>query len=164
MNRTISWCLVIVSAAVVVVLSFTQPGFLSDRNAFMQGFITHELLSFLGVIVTVTLASAGHLHLSLNQLQESLDAHGIVGGFARARREIKHQCMALIWLLVLAVALVVAKPPAVTAGLPEWGEALLNGAGLLLILASVLTLVDVTSTTFALKAPSEMAADHRKRR
>ena len=44
---------------------------LSYANPFLKGFVNPKLLSFLGVIVTITLASAANLHIELNKIEEA---------------------------------------------------------------------------------------------
>jgi hypothetical protein len=44
-------------------LSFCHSSWLSDDNTFLKNFVNQELLAVLGVIVTITLASAASLHL-----------------------------------------------------------------------------------------------------
>ena len=63
MNKTIAVCTFICAVAVWIVLVFSTPWVLSDQNAFLEAFVSHELLSLLAVVVTITLASAANLHL-----------------------------------------------------------------------------------------------------
>ncbi len=95
MNRTVALCIFICSAATCVVLSVVAPTVLSDRNSFLKGFVSHELLVLLGVIVTITLASAANLHLELNKLEEPVRKRV----FGPTRAAIKR---AAYWLNVFA--------------------------------------------------------------
>lgn len=144
MNSTVAICTMVVSAAVWIVLSTTAPWVLSDQNNFLAGFVTHEFLGFMGVVVTITLASAANLHIELLKCEESVEQEL----FTETKRHIKHSALALIFLLVLSVISVVVKPL-----LPdgEYSQSLVNGFALLIIIASVLTLIDLTLSAFALR-------------
>lgn len=145
MSKPVSYCILIVSAAIVVVLSAVVPNLLSDQNAFLKGFISDGLLDVLGVILAITLASAGQLHLTLNQIEERHKRHI----FGRMRGGIKMAASWLIILFVVAVIIVVAKPLcARTAAI----ESLFNGFGLFVLLWNVLLLVSLTQGIFAIKS------------
>jgi len=144
-SKPIAYCILIVSAALVVVLAVCAPGLLSDQNEFLKGFVGDGLLDVLGVILAITLASAGQLHLTLNQIEEKHKRHI----FARMRGGIKTAATALIILFVVAVTVVAAKPLcAKTLAL----QSLFNGAGLFVLLWNVLLLVSLTQGIFAIKS------------
>ena len=71
MNKTVARCIVICAVAVWIILSLAVPWVLADTNAFLKGFVNPKLLSLLGVIVTITLASAANLHIELNKIEEA---------------------------------------------------------------------------------------------
>ena len=71
MNKTVMRCIVICAVAVWIILSLAVPWVLADTNAFLKGFVNPKLLSLLGVIVTITLASAANLHIELNKIEEA---------------------------------------------------------------------------------------------
>ena len=56
--------------AVVLICAIYNPSYLSDKNEFMHHFVNHELLALLGIIMTITLASAASLHLEFNKIEE----------------------------------------------------------------------------------------------
>ena len=151
MNKTIGVCLFIVTTASVVVVSLCSPWVLSDNNDFLRGFVNHELLSFLGVLVTITLASAANLHLSLNQLEEN--GIGSDDALAPSRASIKKSAYSLVVVMILAVVLVVAKPLVVRGAASEVAAALFNGIAILLVLFGVLVLGDLTKMAFLLGPP-----------
>jgi len=144
MNKTIAYCVLICSAAVVVVLSAVAPRVLNDENDFLKEFIGGQLLSFLGVIVTITLASAAQLHIALNNIEEKASKKN---AFAATRAEIRSGAMWLIGLLLLAVFLVVLKELIVN----PCGISLLNGAALIIVIWNVLILISMTDAIFALR-------------
>jgi hypothetical protein len=145
MNKTISRCALIAATATWIILSLCSPSALSDKNTFLKGFVNHELLSFLGVLVTITLASAANLHLTLNRLEENVGARV----FTATRSAVKRSAYWLIGTLPLTLAIVVAKPMLIGGG-QATTESLVNGAGLLAILFSVLILIDLTDAAFSI--------------
>jgi membrane protease YdiL (CAAX protease family) len=145
MNRTIAYCALIVFFGVIAVMSVAAPGILSDRNLFMKGFVTQEILAMLAVIVSITLASTSALHLELNKIEER---HGR-RGFARTRAGIKQAAFFLIALLVLAVLLVVGKS-ALGDCLSERWASFLNGLSLFILFWNVLILVSITQAVFGI--------------
>src|SRR5207245_1925985 len=106
MSKTVAYCVLIVSAMLVVVLSAASPSVMSDDNSFLKAFVGEGLLAVLGVILAITLASAGQLHLTLNQIEERHNKYG----FVRMRGSIKSAANWLIALFIAAVISVVAKP------------------------------------------------------
>jgi cytochrome bd-type quinol oxidase subunit 2 len=125
-------------------LSWLQPGWLSDNNKFLGGFVNQELLAVLGVIVTITLASAASLHLELNRLE---DAHG--EQFIEARAATKGYAYLLIWLFLAALALVTMKP---IVAATDRAEAICNSIALLIIVLNVMSLIDLTGAVFQIPA------------
>ena len=144
MNKTVAQCSMIAALTVWVVLSFVAPDVLSDKNTFLKGFVTHELLGFLGVIVTITLASAANLHLKLNELEEKVQKQV----FSRTRSMVKKSAYWLIGMLLIALLLVVIKPVVATSNI---AEALFNGAALLVVFFNILVLIDLTQSAFSLE-------------
>lgn len=146
MSRAVAYCSLIVFMGVVFAISFSAPGILSDKNQFLKGFVTQEILAILAVIVSITLASTSSLHLELNKIEER---HGI-RGFVKTRGGVKQAAYFLIALLVAAVVLVVTKA-AMADFLPETGEALLNGIALFILFWNVLILISITQAIFSIK-------------
>ena len=100
------------------------------------------MLSFLGVVVTITLASSANLHFEFNKMGERAG----VAGFPKARLRLRQSAYWLIGMLLVALALIVAKP---------WvgGDvaiSLVNGASLLTVIFNVLVLIDITQMAFTI--------------
>lgn len=102
--------------------------------------MNHELLAVLGVIVTITLASAANLHLEFNRLESEFGE-----AFDEARTATKSYAYLLIALFVIALTLVVLKP--IVADTPTL-QSIFNGAGILIIALNVLSLLDLTIAVF----------------
>lgn len=143
MNRTVAICALLVWVALWVALTAAAPWTLSDHNTFMKGFVNEQFLSFMGVIVTITLASAANLFVEVNKLEDRVDRPI----FGSTKRHLKDSAFALIWSLVAAVVLVVAKPLVICG---ERTQAAVNGGALTVIIVSIMILTDLTQAAFAL--------------
>ena len=144
MSKLIAWVALIGLTATLISASICAPYYLSDEgNSFFKGFVTWELLSFLGVVVTITLASAANLHLELNKLEECTDE-----GFSEARIAVKQSAYSLLILFVAAFVLVMVKPTLV--GL-HWNAAV-NSVAILIVLFNLAILADLTMGVFRIPA------------
>ena len=72
MNRNLALCGLCVAAGIVVCVSAYAPRWLNDQNKFLADFMNYNLLSILGVILAITLASASSMHLKFNDIEERL--------------------------------------------------------------------------------------------
>lgn len=145
MNRTIAYCLLIVVAALLVATSLVRPSLISDQNAFLLGFVNHEFLNILGVILAITLASTANIHLAFNRIEER---HKTVNALSKSRANLRKATYWLIGLFVSGIVLVVAKPIVCQS---ETSQALFNGAALFLLLWHVLVLVSLTQLVFRIE-------------
>lgn len=125
----------------VLCIAIAAPAILSDKNMFLKDFVGAQMLSFLGVVVTITLASAANLHFELNKLE----AEKGVRGFVKSRQSIRQSANWLIGLLVLAVVLLVVKP---SFGATDMAQSIANGLALVIVLFNVLVLIDLTQMAF----------------
>jgi hypothetical protein len=137
----------ICSIATVAILSACAPSAISDKNSFLVGFINHELVAFMGVLVTITLASAANIHIELNKYDEQLAKPS----FERTRADLKHSSFALVAALIASIFIVLVKPLAATT---EAAQAGFNGAALVVIAASIMIVIDLTLAAFSLRPPS----------
>jgi len=145
MTSSVAYCLLISAATAVVVLSATSPSILGDSNEFLKGFVNHELLNILGVIIAITIASTAQIHLNFNQLEEKYQKRG----FQRARAGVQRAAYVLVWLFVLGVLVVVSKP---LMAREEWVQSIFNGSALIILLWNLLILVSLTQGVFAIKS------------
>lgn len=145
MNKILARTLWIGSTIACLCISYYSPNLLSDQgNKFLKNFVNENLLSFLGVIVTITLGSAANLHLELNKLQN------IIGSdFSEARNAIKLSAYSLIFILVISCVLVMVKP---TLGDDPKLTAICNYLAFSFVLFSMLVLIDLTSAIFGIPA------------
>lgn len=149
MNKTIAWTAILVTLGVLLAASACAPFLLSDEgNSFLRGFVNQELLALLGVVVTITLASAGNLHLELNKLEDRTGNH-----FKRTREAVKLSAYSLILIFVAAGVLVVVKP---MFGSDIRASAACNSVAITLVVFSVFVLADLTRTVLAIPAASTL--------
>lgn len=97
----------------------------------------------MGVVVTITLASAANLYIELNKLEDKLD----LPAFSRSKANVRHSAYTLIATLIAAVVVVVVKPLVVVG---EQSAAAVNGTALSILLVAILILVDLTQAAFNL--------------
>ncbi len=145
MNKTIAYCALICLSAVLIVVAFVRPEFISDRNGFLANFVNHELLNVLGVILAITLASAAQIHLTLNGIEERVSDENT---FNRTRTGIRQSVYWLIGLFLFALLVVIAKPVAATS---DFLKALFNGTSVVVLVWNVLVLVSLTQAVFGIK-------------
>lgn len=151
MTWNIAYCSIIMAAGLISAFAVSSPETLSDKNAFLLNFVNHELLNVLGVILAITLASAGQLHLAFNKLEEQYRQKG---GMSRTRAQVHRAAYWLIGLFFMAVILVVAKP---RLALEPWSQTAFNGAALIILLCNVIVLISITQTIF--KIPTKVDDD-----
>ena len=145
MNKIFAWTLWIGVTLAFFCISYYAPNLLSDQgNKFLANFVNENLLSFLGVIVTITLGSAANLHLELNKLQNITDSD-----FPDARNAIKLSAYWLIFILAISSALVIVKP---MLGDDPKLTAICNSLAISFVLFSILVLIDLTSAIFGVPA------------
>ena len=105
--------------------------------------MNHEFLNFMGVVVTITLASTANIHIALRRKEEAAGEEFLKG----TRDKVKKSAFSLIWAMFFSVVLLVVKPL-----LPTVDEvsALTNAAGLGIILWGILIILDITKLAFKL--------------
>lgn len=120
------------------------PAALSDTNDFLKTFLGNDLLSTLGFIIAVTLASIANIQLSLNQAEAQTER-----SFVQTRSALKRSALTLIVLFGCSVGLVTSKP-ILANDIPT--QTAFNCAALLIIYVSLEVLWDITATIFKIPA------------
>ena len=152
MSLRIFWILALTfGVSAVLTVSIFHPTILAD-NQFLVGFVNHELLSLLVVVVTITFASVTNIELALNRMQRRIadpaKREELEKQFAAPlRREIRSSAWLLFWALVIAVVAVLVKG--------AWAEnqfvlSLTHGIAVLILIANGVVLYDIYGTSFAL--------------
>ncbi len=125
---------------ILVAISLVHPPSFSDRNSFLKDFLDNDLLSTLGFIAAVTLASISHMHLQIGKIEAEKNT-----SFAATKKSLKLTASSLILLFGIAFCLVVAKPllPATASY-----QAAVNIAAILIVYVYLEVLWDITFATF----------------
>lgn len=132
----------IAAIAVWIVLIAAAPWTISDHNEFLKNFVNHEFLSFMGVIVAITIASGSNLYMELTKIELRLKRP-----LPQAKSAIRNSVYGLLFSLFAAVPIVVVKP---LAGPDEHMRAFFNGLALLTMLFSAIILIDIVQAAFRL--------------
>jgi hypothetical protein len=142
--KIVSLTLLIVLAGVFAGVSICMPSVLS-KNEFLAGFINQEILSIMGVIMTISITSIATIHIWFNELEEK---HG-QKVFGKARREVNQTAFYFIGLFLAQLGLLVVRSFPLFAE-SDVARSLFNGASLLLLICSVITLLDIMGVVRAL--------------
>jgi uncharacterized protein YqhQ len=145
MSKAVALCMLVISAASVVWIAAGAPRWLDDHNDFLRGFVNHELLAILGVILAITLASAAQIHLKFNDMEEKANRAFL----ASSRHEVKSSAYWLILSFVVALFLVMVKPLFLE---HHFAIAFVNGAAIWVLLFDIMILFDMTAGIFAISA------------
>lgn len=152
MSKGLSIAVLVLAIVATIVVAAVRPTWLGDENAFLQDFVNHELLNILGVILAITLASLGQMHLKLNDIEEKIlerTGEGLDGPeMQNMRAELKSSAKWLIGLFASALVLVVVKPLIISCGV---SASFVNGAALWIVLFNILVLADVTFSVFRIE-------------
>lgn len=152
MSSLLAWAVTVGIAVALALVSVCQPEWLGDaNNSFLAGFVNHELLAFLGVVVAITLASAANLHLELNKLEDAIDRK-----FPLTRRSIRLSSYSLIALLAFGFVIVATKP-LISDNIrlvAAW-----NSAAIIVIVFNVFVLIDLTRTVLAVPSKKEVGGE-----
>lgn len=125
------------------VISVCDPHVLGDQNTFLARFVSSEFLNFMGVMVTITLASTANIHIELKRKEEE-NKEEI---FPKTKAAVRKSAVSLLWSLLLSVILVVSKPL-----LPQVDSymAFANSVALAILLWGILIIYDITKLAFRL--------------
>lgn len=142
MSKGLSYIILFVSAVGMTVVSVVEPGYLSDNNSFLKGFINENILNMLGVILAITLASVANIHLAFNRIEEKYERPGAL---AKSRQNLKKAAYWLIGIFIAGCLIVTVKPIAATTAV---GQAIFNSAALEMLIWHVLILISLTELVF----------------
>ena len=143
MTKIDSWMVFLLALSFLAAISFMDSSLLGDDNPFLGQFVNHEFLNFMGVIVTITLASTANIHMELRRKEKEQGKEFL----SRTRGAVRKSAFSLVWALFLSIVLVVVKPllPDV-----EVLAAIANSFALAIMLWGVLVIFDITKLAFQL--------------
>ena len=150
MSKEGSWLIIGFASVFLWGICYCHPLWLSDRgNSFLSSFVNQEFLAFLGVVVTITLASAANLHLELNKLQDSTRRK-----FPKTRASVRVSAYSLIASLLSGIIIVITKPYINSS---NFMSSLWNSAAIVVLLFDVLVLADLTRAVLRIPAMSDLS-------
>ena len=150
MSKVLPWVILTGLLTILTVISFTQPWMLDDRNTFLKVFVGADYLATLGVIVSITLASAANIYLHLNNLSDDTGQR-----FSNTRRSIRRSCNSLVWAFVAAIVLVTVKPLLPSA---SYNLAMANSFALIILYFNASVMLDLVRTSLAIPTRHEIEA------
>jgi hypothetical protein len=142
--KIVSLVLLIVTGGVLLATAICMPSVLFS-NEFLMGFIDHEILNIMAVIMTISIATIATIHIWFNELE---DKHQKTV-FGAARREINSSAFWFIGLFVAQLVLLIVRSFSIFASKPT-AMSIFNGISLLLLLTSVITLWDIMAVVKSL--------------
>lgn len=131
-------------SGVFVAMSICRPDILA-KNEFLVGFVNHEVLNIMAVIMTISIASIATIHIWFNELEDKHQQR-VFGG---ARRQINQAAFLFIGLFLAQLVLLIIRSLEIFEG-SDIARSLFNGASVILLLCTVLTLADIMSVVRAL--------------
>jgi hypothetical protein len=138
------WMRLFLVAAFLAAINLCFPWLLSDQNRFLHDFLDNDVLSVLGFVAAVTLASVANIHLQLNALEAK---HA--NGFPKTRTSLRRSAFCLIIFFGLTVVILVMKSVFSTV---SYVDTFVNSAALLILYLYLEILWDITKTALAIPA------------
>ena len=133
---------VLLASAAILVTSIVLGSLshISDDNRIVRALVDEQILNILGVIIAIFLPSAASLHIQFASLEVDLGRD-----LSKYRDVLKFNCKSLIVLFVMTVTALIIKGdnPSIS-----WLSSVVNGFALLVLLANVLVLIDLTGAMF----------------
>ncbi|MDP3555607.1 hypothetical protein [Methylocystis sp.] len=143
MSKSVSLTLLIAVATIFSVIVIAEPEWFCDRNLFLKDFMSKDILSVLGIILTITLASAAQLHIEFNKIEEHYGKKFLI----KSRQKVHQAAYVLICTFVISVCLLLMKP--ISAESYRY-QAIFNAAGIFLLWINVLVLIELTQAAFSI--------------
>lgn len=141
----------ILGCSIVASLTFYAPTFLGS-NEFLKTFVSHEILAFLIIILTITFGSVANIHLSISRAQTNIvDAEArkrIEEQFAKPlREETQSSAWMLFWAIIVCVIALFIK-----GSWPSNNYVLsgVHGIAVLVLITNAIVLYDIYGAIFAL--------------
>jgi hypothetical protein len=128
--------ILVVVAGVLFTLSICEPAVLS-QNDFLKGFVTHELLGIMAVIMTISMTTIATIHIWFNEL-ESKHWQRV---FGPARREINASIFHFIAIFVAQLVVLIVR--SIPFFKNDVATSLFNSLSLMLLLITIVTLLDI---------------------
>lgn len=134
------WIRILLCLSAALLATWFDSSIFSDENFFLKDFLDNDLLSVLGFVTAVTLASAANIHLQLNALEVQRGCH-----FTATKGGLRKSALTLILAFFVSLVIVVLKP---VFQCHLWVQIFSNIAALTMIVVCLEVLWDITNTTF----------------
>jgi hypothetical protein len=144
MSKAIAYCSLLTVGFFLAAVTVCKPELLSDDNRFLKALVDKDFLVISGVILTITLASAGQLHLTLNEAEARVGRPFL----QKTRAGVHSSAYWLIGLFLIAVVLLILKPYFDSSG--PW-QAFFNSAAVFILFWMILIMTSLTALVFAIK-------------
>jgi hypothetical protein len=145
MGKSTSVMMLIAVATLLSVIVIVEPEWLCDKKPFIKEFMSKDILSVLGIILTITLASAAQLHLEFNKIEEAANKRFLIN----SRRKVHQAAYALIYAFVFACILLIIKP-IIADPLSDRSQSAVNAIGIYVLFINVLILIELTQAAFSI--------------
>lgn len=141
-------------------LTIVEPQPLAG-NKFLDEFISHEIMAFLIVVLTITFASVANIHLAISRMQGSIKNVGareqIETQFAGPlKQETRSSAYLLFWVFCVCATSLVIKGQ-----VPEnaYVKSAVHSIGIMAVVINAVVLYDIYKTVFALVSLPEVKRD-----
>lgn len=103
-------CSLIALGAVICAIIVCRPQWLAE-NDFLRGFVNHEALALMAVILTVTLASVANIHMALNRIvvRRFRGDSKLKKAASEVKQEINDNAWYIFWGFVLTIFVLLVK-------------------------------------------------------
>lgn len=128
--------------SLLFVVGMLHPDILSDKNEFLKSFTSDYVLSVIGLILSVTLASCTNIHFRLNEIENSSGR-----SFPETKKLIKKSAYSLIFLFGFAFACLFIKSVWIDV---EWMQVICNSIMISILFFYGAVISDITATVFAI--------------
>lgn len=151
--RPLQFISLLVLAGLFVGVSICDPKLLAG-NGFLDGFVNHEYINVLAVIVTVSLVSVTQIHLEYSRIERRFD----VRVFEEARATINLGALLLTGMLLLAFIISFVR------ALPIVSEndvflSLVHSSALLTVVTAVFIMYDLVRVVYVLASDEPIGED-----
>jgi hypothetical protein len=141
----------IFGCAIVATITLFEPNFLGT-NDFLKLFVSHEILAFLIIIVTITFGSVANIHLSISRTQTTISnaetRKQVEEQFAKPLRdETQSSAWMLFWALIICVVALFIKGSCPT---NMYVVSAVHGIAILVLIANAVVLYDIYGAIFEL--------------
>ena len=145
-------------SAVLACLTITAPAPLA-QNEFLDDFVSHEIMAFLIVVLTITFASVANIHLAVSRMQGGIKNDQFRASLERdfatpLKRETRSSAYLLFWAFcICAIALVIkGQFPTIA-----YVKSAVHSIAVVVVVINAMVLYDIYQTVFALVSQPEEA-------